>query len=222
MSVPVKKIAKTLGYIPFGYGHPHCDPFGSLFEEVRDVVKDGLDGIDALILWGGEDIHPSLYNQKPGRYTFVDPQPSRRDILEWNALKWCLAKDVPTIGICRGAQMGCAFAGGKLIQHVDKHTSGHAIMTADGHVNQINSVHHQMMYPFDVAHEMLAWAHPVKNETYLDGDNNQIQGMCNKKEPEIVFFPKIRMLAIQGHPEYGTAPAEFKQLAVDLTKKYLF
>ena len=41
----------TLGYMPDGTGAAF--PFNAVFQESKNVVQRGMDGIDALVLWGG-------------------------------------------------------------------------------------------------------------------------------------------------------------------------
>lgn len=43
----------------------------------------------------------------------------------------------------------------------------------------------------------------------------------DKHEPEIVFYPNSKSLAIQGHPEYQTATTEYINLVKELINKYL-
>lgn len=201
-----KKAKKIVGYCPDGSFGGQVFPFEDLFDEARNVKKEGLDGIDALILWGGADIHPSLYKQKTSFRTACSSKPSERDRFEWDCLLWCKMMDVPTIGICRGAQMQCAFAGGTLAQHVQGHNQGkHMVEDRSGQKYMVSSVHHQMMNPYTnrVPHELLAWAMPGVSEIYTGQDEKNIPEMEVGREPEIVWFPEIRGLAIQGHPEYS-------------------
>jgi gamma-glutamyl-gamma-aminobutyrate hydrolase PuuD len=158
---------------------------------------------DILIIWGGGDIHPSLYNKlaasKSGAYLL----PSRRDVCEWDLLQRAIKLGIPTIGICRGAQMLCAVAGGYLIQDVTGHAgNNHAITTVNGDRLHVNSIHHQMMAPWGVEHELLAWSSDTLSRHYLDvtddGVDSHVSVPC---EPELVYFPKVRGLAAQWHPE---------------------
>jgi CTP synthase (UTP-ammonia lyase) len=93
-------------------------------------------------------------------------------------------------------------------------------VTKDGEIMQTNSLHHQMMYPYDINHELLAWSYPKHSKVYLDGTNDEIVTMHDKEEPEIVYFPGINGLAIQGHPEYPSAPMKFHDYCVSLAKRY--
>ncbi|TVR97715.1 MAG: gamma-glutamyl-gamma-aminobutyrate hydrolase family protein [Rhodospirillales bacterium] len=86
---------------------------------VRLVPGDGrigLDGIDGVVLGGGDDIHAELYGAELRPRVRIDPE---RDELELNVLKAALAAGLPALGICRGAQMINVFLGGTL--HADIH-----------------------------------------------------------------------------------------------------
>lgn len=158
----------------------------------EDLVNKGM-----LVVWGGEDISPSLYNAKVSRYTGATEEPSRRDRVEWALMNRAVELEMPIIGICRGAQMLCALAGGKLIQHVNGHGGHHFVDTHDGQSLMVNSLHHQMMYPFEVDHEMVAWSSIIRSEVHIDEDKD----IEVPKEPEFVYFPKVKGFAIQWHPE---------------------
>ena len=65
--------------------------------------------------------------------------------MEWAWMIEAQNLGISIIGVCRGAQFLCAFAGGKLIQHMTGHHGDHSITTVDGRVYQSSSDHHQLM-----------------------------------------------------------------------------
>ena len=207
----------TLGYCPIGNGN-NIAPFDRVFGNIQDISKS-IKGVDAVVFWGGTDIHPSLYKQGAHKESQAHGSlPSNRDVFEWNAMKYCKVHNIPMIGVCRGAQLMCAFAGGTLIQHVTGHVGGggsHAIIV-EGYDNiiDVTSCHHQMMYPFDVQHHMLAWS-AVKKSNVYENDIGSVD-MHGKVEPEIVYFPQINGLAIQGHPEWAV-----QSTFADLCNEYI-
>lgn len=191
----------TLGYCPIGNGDSIA-PFNRIFEMQQDISKS-LDGVDAVVFWGGTDIHPSLYDEDRHPQSQAGKFPSARDEFEWKAMRYCQVNDIPMIGVCRGAQLMTAFVGGFLIQDVNGHHANHGMQTVDDEVIQTTSCHHQMMYPYDVEHELLAWAVPRQSGHYQGPTRISLSCMNDKREPEVVYYPQIRGLAIQGHPEWA-------------------
>ena len=201
-----------LGFCPIGNGDSIA-PFNQIFSEKQDI-SHGMDGVDAVVFWGGTDIHPSLYGEKLNRHSQANGSiPSKRDDFEWKAMNYCKTNKIPMIGVCRGAQLMTAFVGGKLIQHITGHHAEHNITTKEGNHITSTSCHHQMMYPFNVEHEMIAHSMHNRSSLYLDGDNQSMNEMFDDSmvEPEIVYYPQVRGLAIQGHPEWavGTPFADY-------------
>jgi gamma-glutamyl-gamma-aminobutyrate hydrolase PuuD len=164
----------------------------------------------ALIIWGGADIHPDYY--KRPMHTTTHPG-GMRDKMEWSLIHRAIEMGIPIFGVCRGAQMACAAAGGWLIQNVRGHAGfgGHEVTTHDGQRFTVNSIHHQMMVPDGVEHELVAWSTERISER-VAGDNvaygiGSAEGDAawtppeGWNEPEFVYFPKINAYAIQWHPE---------------------
>lgn len=197
-------------------------PFQALFDTTivakpqnKYVPEKG----DVLLFGGGEDISPSLYNQKPNRYCGADSQLSLRDAWESDMFKIAVAHKVPMIGICRGAQLLCALSGGSLYQHVTHHAgSDHAMETSEGTVLKVCSVHHQMMNPHNTKHKMLGWAREVLSPVHLVENEKNVEVEI---EPEVVYFEDTNALAIQYHPEFMYDGEEAVEYARQMVTKYL-
>lgn len=183
------------------YANHH--PWDVFFPQAECVVGDNPEDLrekDILILHGGSDIAPQLYNKIPGKFTVQSI--STRDEREWEMLQQAIKLRVPVIGLCRGGQMLCAAAGGILAQHVGGHSGTHDITTHDGAFLHVNSIHHQMMVPWGVEHQLLAWSkHKLSPHYYSTDDNGNNVLIDVPVEPELVYFPTIRGMAIQWHPE---------------------
>ena len=188
----------------FGIGVPVTHP--------EDMTEKGI-----LILHGGEDISPSLYGQKPSKYTFATAKPSKRDAIELALFNKAKMTGMPIFGICRGAQFLTAMAGGTLVQDVNGHTSNHAIDTTDGERMFVTSAHHQMCNPSGTEHELLAWSTHNRSDWY-HGENGDVKMDC---EPEVIYYPKIKALAVQPHPEWMSVTTDFVQYLLKLVKERL-
>ena len=201
-------------------------PFGSIFgESLRLEKPEDVADVDAILLWGGTDIHPSYYGQAPHPMTQNKTAPSPRDKFEWLMMVAAQDYDKPIIGICRGAQFLCAFAGYPLIQHVTGHHGSHKVMCQTGpdshKLMTTSSDHHQMMcIPKGADAQILAWSFGLSMVYQQEPGMADASAVC---EPEVVHFPNVRGLAVQGHPEWQHEEADFvvyvNKLIVNLVNK---
>ena len=191
------------------------DPF-KLFDSVCYVQKpEELNHDCCLILWGGEDIGTSIYGQKPNKYTYLE-RASERDLRECALVSEAVNIGIPIIGICRGAQLLCALAGGTLAQHVEGHGRSHAVCLHDEGNTWItcNSSHHQMMLP-PASAKILATGYEVVG---IDENNQAIK---HEHSNEVVYFPSLNALGIQPHPEWASCPKDFVDYCSRKIKEYL-
>lgn len=73
---------------------------------------------DAVVITGGHDIDPVLYAAEPEVKPKYDAE---RDALEVAVIDDALARGLPMLGICRGAQLLNARRGGNLFQELKSH-----------------------------------------------------------------------------------------------------
>lgn len=81
-----------------------------------EIASRVLEGIDGLVFAGGRDVNPDRYGQAAGEHT--DQPDVRRDLWEFALLEASLGQSLPTLFICRGAQVLNVYRGGTLIQHL--------------------------------------------------------------------------------------------------------
>lgn len=203
------------------------------FLDYKTIVEKGVkEQIDLVLFTGGADVNPSLYGEMKGKNTYIN---EKRDEVDSNMF-YNLAH-VPKIGICRGAQLLTVLSGGKLIQHVEGHSTTHSIAFLKKYIpyiysgssskfidRDITSTHHQMMYPFNLKRnkfEMIAWSKFNNSSTYLNGDDKEIDLVDDFVEPEIVFYKQSNSLCIQGHPEYSSCPQKTQDTIYHLIKNKL-
>ena len=120
-----------------GYVSSECiDSNGFLTERYAEMLKrnpsagsnvrEVLEGMDAVIFTGGEDISPTL---------FAAPQPwhgigeerdynATRDVNDYILMSYCIEQDISVIGFCRGMQMLGAASGADIIQDIPSYFAG--------------------------------------------------------------------------------------------------
>ncbi len=182
----------------------------------EDLINQIEESTGLIIFTGGADVPPMLYKEKN-----VASYSDYKRIEEYiEAYNYGLENDIPMLGICLGSQFLTAMQpNGKVIQDVDNHGTGGTHSITDG-INEfeMTSTHHQMMNPFKIPNrEIIAWSTINRSSNYITGIGN----ISIEIEPEIVYYPKSKALAIQGHPEFGNCPEETKDYCRKLIKKYL-
>jgi putative glutamine amidotransferase len=81
-------------------------------EDPSAVVAD----VDGVLLTGGGDVDPAVYGE--ARHPSVEDAEAGRDGFEVALARQAMARDVPILGICRGAQVLNVAAGGTLVQDI--------------------------------------------------------------------------------------------------------
>ena len=178
---------------------------------------------DVLLLHGGADISPTLYNSQPSARGCKMVDPSQRDLKEVSFVNRAIQNNVPIIGICRGAQLLCAMNGGQLFQHVESHDgTDHIIHTTSSDKKVIaNSIHHQMMRLKGVTHQLLAWTIKRSNVHEVGPDDDKVEEWEVRLEPEVVWFPQVKGLGIQGHPEMVSKATSFYKYCLNTIEEYV-
>jgi putative glutamine amidotransferase len=125
------RTAKTLRPIPHGEPTPH--EFALAIPYVRAVELAGglpvivpplgdvaleplLDCLDGLCLPGGPDMDPAAYGESPHRE--LGPVDRDVDRFELAMARAADERELPILGICRGAELLNVARGGSLIQHL--------------------------------------------------------------------------------------------------------
>jgi len=208
-----------LAFDDVGYAQPWKPVFDVVQPDKSLSMLGNIQRADVVLFTGGADISPRLYGDKTLNLTHCyDSRDNLEEVIFNIAIK--LKKGV--LGICRGAQLACAMAGGRLVQDVTNHTSSHDMTTSDGEILRTSSLHHQMMLIGTARHELLAWSKKLSKH-YLVGEDIRVKNefpipvnilsvYADDKEPEVAYFPEIRALAIQGHPEMMDEKNDAKSL----------
>jgi putative glutamine amidotransferase len=147
-----------------------------LGQQTADQLLDHLSG---LLLTGGPDLHPSCYRAEPDPQ--LGPTDTAVDAFEIALCSHADKRDLPVLGICRGAQVMNVARGGTLHQHVPDVTDGsinhrqsepgdrttHEVLvspdsglaqaTGGGPVS-VNSFHHQSVWQLGLDLRAVAWS----------------------------------------------------------------
>lgn len=188
-------------------GSSYSRPFRMFGEAVGDpgVLYRDPDSVRLVVFTGGADVSPHLYGEKMAPRTSSYAQ---RDMEEVKIFEMAKKLGKPMFGICRGSQFLCVMAGGKLCQHVTGHSGMHDMETNDGRIINVNSTHHQMQLPPPGA-KVLAWASPKRSTCYEVNKHPEFEYEC-------VYYPNIKAIGTQYHPEAMNEQTEGYQYCVEL------
>lgn len=79
-----------------------------------DAAESLLERVDGLVLTGGADINPALFDEEP--HPMLGPVSDIRDQWEAALIRAAMRRQTPLLAICRGAQMLNVSLGGTLLQ----------------------------------------------------------------------------------------------------------
>src|SRR3954447_7116056 len=79
-----------------------------------------LDRLDGLCLSGGPDLDPGAYGARE-RHAELGPTEPSLDAFELGLARQAIARNLPVLAICRGAQTLNVACGGTLHQHIEGH-----------------------------------------------------------------------------------------------------
>lgn len=179
----------------------HLEQFAKHAKVVHSL-GELVDTNSILVLHGGGDIAPVMYGDSASPFCNIKT-PSKRDEFEFFLAKRAIDLGIPIFGICRGAQMLQVVLGGKLFHHVDNHHVQHDMVTSDGQRFRVSSIHHQMLdlnsLPSGVTFDLMGWTPTPRSSVYMKGRDTA--SLFQEKEPELVYFPQSKSIAVQPHPE---------------------
>ncbi|WXR61342.1 gamma-glutamyl-gamma-aminobutyrate hydrolase family protein [Peptostreptococcaceae bacterium AGR-M142] len=82
------------------------------------IIAEQIKKVDAIILQGGHDVNPLLFNEEPKRNlgkTLKD-----RDFYDLKLIEFAIRNNKPILGICRGLQILNVYFGGSLYQDINE------------------------------------------------------------------------------------------------------
>jgi len=159
---------------------------------------------DAVVIPGGNDLHPGWYGQAPHSSVDLNTVDIEFDRFQLTWTRWAVENEKPVLGICRGMQVLNVASGGDLIQNVDHHSdlellnnparrreAVHGVHVAPGSglydivgddYLRVNSIHHQAVNRIGETFQAVAWA--------PDGVVEAIEGRNAPWQRGVQFHPE--------------------------------
>ncbi len=161
-------------------------------------IDAALDGVDGVVLLGGEDVEAARWGGTEA--DCVTPNPER-DAFEFAVAGRAVEHGLPTLGICRGAQLLNVVLGGTLIAHLDD----------EGHGAHTDSSGGLLLHPVQVDPSFAAAAEWPPELEVASGHHQAVDRLAPglrvvARDPngvvEAVVGDEPPVLAVQWHPEF--------------------
>ena len=174
-----------------------------------------IPSIDGLVITGGGDIDPSLYNQENEYARNISQE---RDTVEMQLLSLAEENNIRTMAICRGHQLLNIYKGGTLVQDIDSiidQPLSHVEVNekTSQHIHDIKIKKNTKLY--SILKKETLGVNSIHHQCIDKLGNNLI--VSAKSDDGVIEGIEIESgwdaIGIQGHPEY---------LGNDLESKILF
>jgi putative glutamine amidotransferase len=163
-----------------------------------------LDGVDGLVLTGGEDMDPAWYHAD--RSPLLNPPSRERDIFELAIFAAARQRELPILGICRGIQVINVAMGGTLYQDLPSERPGPVDHNPAG--TRTDRSHGNRLAPESLAAEAMGVTSMRVNSYHHQGNREMAPGLVATgwSEDELIEAVEggegqLWMLAVQWHPE---------------------
>jgi putative glutamine amidotransferase len=163
-----------------------------------------LDGVDGLILTGGEDLDPAWYGAEPS--PLLSPPSRERDLFELALFAVARQRGLPILGICRGIQLINVGLGGTLFQDLPSERPGAVNHRPDG-ARDLRS-HRVRLDPGSRAAEALGGTTVTVNSSHHQAINDLAAGLRPTGWTDDQLIEAVEstgdtpwLLAVQWHPE---------------------
>ena len=186
----------------------------------RAIAGRVLAGLDGLIITGGKDIEPARYGQSA--HPATDDPRTDRDAWEFALLEGAIERDLPFLGICRGAQVLNVSLGGTLHQHLPDVVGSTTYQAGGGVFNSVTA----RVEPGSRLHDLLA-EDTVSVPVYHHQAIQQVaDGLAVTARTDDGVIEAVELVAasfgvaVQWHPEESREDLRLFQGLVDAARRY--
>lgn len=190
----------SLGLIPMVL--PPIDPA---------LAVPALARADGLVLTGGEDVDARHFGEEP--HPATDEPHAARDACELALARAAFEQRIPTLAICRGAQVMNIALGGSLVQDIPSQVPGALAHSPEG--RRAERVHQVDLEPRSRLASVLAATRVATNSSHHQSVGRVASDLrvTARAEDGIIEGAESRddgwwMLAVQWHPEELTSTPE--------------
>lgn len=147
-------------------------------------INEQLKDCDGVIISGGDDVDPQLYNADLNPKTVIEKAVIEK--LDIDCIHYCEKHQLPLFALCRGIQILAVVYHASLDQHISNHMkTTHSLITSPNsflhglNLTEVNSYHHQALAECP--------------------EGFMISAIC--EDGTIEAIEKHEMFAVQWHPE---------------------
>ena len=174
-----------------------------------DAIDELLALADGLLLTGGGDVDPAAYGARPENVADVDPD---ADAFELALIEAARERELPTLAICRGAQLLAVAHGGRLAQRLSP-GGGHVELDGLAPEEILAARHSVELVPGSRVHRALGGGrvavntihhHEIADAGELAITATAANGAIEAVEPRTAW----PCLGVQWHPEKMAEPEQ--------------
>jgi len=134
------------------------------------TAAEVLDGVNAVVFPGGQDVSPSLYYD-PQEWHGIEEEKdynAERDISDYVLMSYCLEHDIPILAICRGMQMLCVVSGAEVEQDIDTWFAEQGLDYQDEHKQPADEQGNRDFTANDLTVEQGSTLYEIVQSTHLE------------------------------------------------------
>lgn len=167
-----------------------------------------LEGLGGLLLFGGGDVDPALYDEPKRAAQSVD---RKRDDLEVEWVKCAAAQAIPVLGICRGHQLINVALGGSLHQDIQWDLPGVKVRHTYP-ISEAPSARHMVTFFGDAHIPRWVGFHSKWTNTHHHqalkkvAPELMVVGESGDRVAEALEHPELPIYGVQWHPELAPNP----------------